>query len=85
MAFLVRCPNCGERNVYEFRYGGEVRQRPLPTANAKEVSHYFYARKNEAGVEKEWWYHRHGCKNWFMALRDKRTNTVLKTFWPEEA
>jgi predicted RNase H-like HicB family nuclease len=26
MAFLVNCPNCGDRNVYEFRFGGCVSQ-----------------------------------------------------------
>ena len=25
MSFLLNCPNCGERSVQEFRFGGEVR------------------------------------------------------------
>jgi len=24
MAFLLNCPDCGQRNVYDFRFGGEV-------------------------------------------------------------
>jgi len=41
-------------------------------------------RENASGVEKEWWYHRLGCKKWLVALRDTRDNTVVKTFWPGE-
>ena len=30
MSFLMPCPHCGDRSVYEFRFGGEVKQRPQP-------------------------------------------------------
>lgn len=83
MGFLLECPNCGKRNVYEFRFGGEVRTRPLSTTSEKEWSHYVYVRKNEAGIQKEWWYHRLGCQKWFFAVRDTRTNAVIETMWPE--
>jgi sarcosine oxidase subunit delta len=42
---------------------------------------YVYRRRNIAGVQKEWWYHRAGCKKWFQALRDTRNNDVLRTFF----
>ena len=80
MSFLLSCPNCGERSVYEFRFGGEVRQRPTAAASLHEWAEYLYARKNEAGVQQEWWYHQLGCRTWFFAVRDTTTNTVLETF-----
>lgn len=84
MAFLIRCPNCGERSVYDFRFGGELLRRPGPGASAQEWDGYFYFRKNEAGRQHEWWYHKLGCRKWFVAVRDTHTNAVVQTFWPEE-
>lgn len=83
MAFLIRCPNCGERSVYEFRFGGEVRQRPSPNSSKEDWIDYVYFRRNESGVQKEWWYHRLGCRRWFIATRDTQKNQVLETFWPD--
>ena len=85
MSFLLRCPHCGERSVYEFRFGGEVKQRPAPGAPEEAWLHYTYTKENEAGVQKEWWYHRSGCRQWIQALRNTVTNQVLETFFPEEA
>lgn len=71
---LLKCPNCGERNVQEFRYGGEVNPRParpLETSDA-EWADYVYMRRNRAGVQKEWWYHGSGCGRWFVVERDTR-------------
>ena len=84
MSFLLHCPTCGERSVYEFRFGGEFRQRPPETASSHEWAEYCYARQNEAGVQKEWWYHHLGCRTWFLALRDTTTNTVQTTFSVED-
>lgn len=84
MGFLLRCPGCGERNVYEFGFGGEYHLRPAKDASTDEWIGYMYERENQAGVEKEWWYHRHGCRRWFLAFRDTRNNTVLRTLWPGE-
>ncbi len=83
MAFLLNCPNCGERSVYEFRFGGEFTTRPAPGASQEEWTGYFYARGNVAGTQREWWNHRFGCRKWFLALRDTVTNQVRETFWPE--
>ena len=84
MAFLLDCPNCGERNVYDFRFGGEVTHRPKPDASQDDWSDYFYSRRNVAGPQREWWYHKFGCRKWFLALRDTVTNEVAETYWPEE-
>ncbi len=85
MAFLLTCPNCGDRDVHEFRFGGEITVRPKPDASADEWSSYFYDRRNVAGDQREWWYHGFGCRKWFVALRDTRTNEVPETSWPTEA
>lgn len=81
MGFLLECPNCGKRDVYEFRFGGEWKSRPAPSASAEEWARYVYMRKNEADVQKEWWHHSLGCKKWFLAIRDTRDNSVVRTFW----
>jgi sarcosine oxidase, subunit delta len=68
MSFLLPCPNCGPRDVSEFRYGGQILP-PLPAgANLPEV-------------HAERWYHRHGCRRWLTARRDVRSNEVLFTGW----
>ena len=85
MAFLLACPNCGERGVYEFRFGGEVTPRPAPDAPQAEWTAYSYLRRNVAGEQREWWYHSFGCRRWFVAVRDTVTNEVRETSWPEEA
>lgn len=82
MSFLLRCPVCGPRDVYEFRYGGEVMQRPLPDASKEAWSAYRYLRTNVAGRAEEWWFHRAGCRRWFQAERDTVSNTVTAAWWP---
>ena len=38
-----------------------------------------------AGVQREWWFHRSGCRAWFVAERDTRTNVVEWTALPADA
>ena len=83
MSFVLRCPNCGDRSVTDFRFGGEALHRPGAEASGGEWTSYFYSRRNEAGVQREWWYHKLGCHQWLLALRDTVSNTVVETFWPE--
>ena len=83
MSFLLRCPYCGERSVYEFRFGGEVKERPKAGAPEQAWIEYTYNRTNEAGVQKEWWYHRSGCRQWLQAVRNTVTNEVTETFFPD--
>ena len=79
---LLDCPNCGARNVSEFRYGGEVNQRPGVNPSAEEWAAYLYMRENPLGNLREWWYHRAGCEQWFIAERHTKTHEVIKTyFW----
>jgi sarcosine oxidase subunit delta len=81
LGFLLECPNCGKRDVYEFRFGGEVNKRPLVTAQPQAWVEYSYIKSNIAGIQQEWWYHRLGCGKWFLAIRDTRDNTVMRTYW----
>ncbi len=82
MSFLLRCPNCGERSVYEFRFGGEVRQRPAAGASYADFLGYALQKRNVAGVQWEWWYHRGGCGEWFKASRNTLTNEVQQVEEP---
>jgi sarcosine oxidase, subunit delta len=85
VSFLLTCPNCGTREVTDFGYGGEVSRRPRERPTLRELGAYNYFRRNVAGVQREWWYHRSGCREWFLAERDTRTNDVHWTARPEEA
>jgi heterotetrameric sarcosine oxidase delta subunit len=85
VSFLLACPNCGPRDVNEFACAGEVTTRPAPAAPFRELTSYLYFRRNVAGVQREWWYHRLGCRAWFQAERDTRTNEVVRTEIPAPA
>jgi sarcosine oxidase delta subunit len=63
MSFFLNCPNCGPREVGEFRHGGQVGDPPL----------------NLPGLQEERWLHRLGCGLWLVAVRDVRTNVVTQT------
>jgi sarcosine oxidase subunit delta len=80
----LNCPNCGPRVVDEFRYGGELRDPP-PRGERSGLAwtHYLYQRRNRAGLLLEWWYHRGGCRLWFIAERHTLTHVVHWTQeWP---
>jgi sarcosine oxidase subunit delta len=86
MSFQLTCPNCGAREVTDFGFGGEALQRPQSRpATLRELGGYIYFRRNVAGLQREWWVHRSGCKAWFLAERDTRTNAVLWTALPRDA
>ena len=84
MSYVLTCPNCGVREVTDFGFGGELNQRPREAPSLRELGEYNYFRKNVAGVQREWWNHRSGCGDWFVAERDTRTNEVLWTKLPAE-
>ncbi len=75
MSFLLQCPNCGMRNIYEFRFGGEAKSRPDENSvTDEEWAEYVYLAGNIRGPRKEWWFHTKGCGCWFTVLRDTVTN-----------
>ena len=82
MSFVLTCPNCGAREVTDFEFGGEVVPRPRQRPAPRDLATYNYFRRNVAGVQREWWYHRSGCRAWFQAERDTRTNEVIEIYPP---
>lgn len=79
---LLPCPNCGGRNVQEYRYGGEYNPRPpnpLETEDG-EWADYVFMQRNKLGLQLEWWYHAAGCGIWFLAERHTQSNEVRQTF-----
>ena len=85
MSFLLPCPNCGPRPVDEYAYSGEVTRRPTGEPTLRDLAEYVYFRDNVAGPQQEWWQHRVGCGEWFLAERDTRTNEVLGVSLPKPA
>jgi sarcosine oxidase subunit delta len=85
---LLTCPNCGERNVTEFRFGGEAKRRPPnpedPTNDAAWAA-YLHMKENKLGVQTEWWCHHTGCGTWFLAERHTRTQEIARTYCWEPA
>jgi heterotetrameric sarcosine oxidase delta subunit len=84
VSFVLTCPHCGVREVADFAFGGEISERPKEQPSFRELNRYNYFRRNIAGVQREWWYHRSGCRTWFQAERDTRTNEVLRVGLPGE-
>ena len=85
MSFQLSCPNCGPREVTDFAFGGEYNPRPSARPSLRDLNTYIYFRRNVAGTQREWWHHRSGCRAWFLAERDTRTNAVAWTALPEHA
>jgi len=80
---ILTCPNCGERNITEFRFGGEIkRNSPNPEDGATDAALManLYLKENRLGVQKEWWYHRAGCGIWFIAERHTKTQVIEQTY-----
>lgn len=77
---LLPCPWCGPRNVQEFHQVGEVLTRPdVPTTTPEEWRDYLFIRDNPQGWTTEQWYHRAGCRRYFVAERHTVTNEVRAT------
>ena len=79
---LLTCPNCGPRNVSEFRFGNEYNPRPADPATVSddEWVDYLHLHNNKVGVQTEWWHHGTGCGLWLLAERDTKTSEVLRTY-----
>lgn len=88
MTFRLTCPVCGQRDVYEFTYGGPERgPRPAEADSAEGAdpgvdpgaateAHFRWAqfRMNRLEPHEEWWHHGAGCGVWFSTWRDPATN-----------
>jgi sarcosine oxidase subunit delta len=81
MSFMITCPNCGRRDVHEFRFGSEVRDHMSIEAavNKKERYELIHQRSNAAGPQEELWFHRDGCEAWFTVWRDTCNDLEIPT------
>jgi sarcosine oxidase subunit delta len=70
--------------VTDFAFGGELSPRPTHRPVFTELNRYVYFRRNVAGLQREWWVHRSGCAQWFVAERDTRTNEIVWVARPDE-
>ena len=75
----IPCPLCGEREVSEFRYGGDAsKKRPaLGEAGLKIWHEYVFTFENPKGLHEEFWQHTLGCRQWFKLKRNTATNEIL--------
>lgn len=81
--FLIRCPNCGERDLSEFAYGGEAHiGRPTASEGMSDAewSDFVFLRTNPKGLLAERWNHQAGCRRWFNLLRNTATDDVLAVY-----
>jgi sarcosine oxidase subunit delta len=80
---LITCPWCGDREETEFSYGGQAHiahpRDPDALDDAAWAEFVFY-RDNPEGDFAERWYHAAGCRRWFNAVRNTRTNRFLTTY-----
>lgn len=74
----ITCPNCGERPVTEYRFGGEIPAVPerITDPDARNLD-YVWMQSNLAGVTTERWFHAAGCRRWLTLRRDTRTDRVV--------
>lgn len=80
---LLPCPWCGPRNVQEFAHVGETVTRPaVATTTPGEWRDYLFFRTNPRGWTVEHWFHRAGCRRFFVAERHTVTNEVRATRRP---
>jgi sarcosine oxidase subunit delta len=74
----ICCPHCGERDVSEYRYGGDAsRKRPAHgSGSMKDWHDYIFLFDNPKGIHSEYWQHVLGCRQWFVLKRNTATNEV---------
>jgi sarcosine oxidase subunit delta len=84
---LVRCPWCGPRDEVEFHHGGQahIAYPEDPEALSDEGwADFLFMRDNPLGRFRERWYHVHGCRRWFNAVRDTSTHRFIATYRMDE-
>lgn len=85
---LIPCPHCGLRSEREFVHGGDASAAPLDPAAASDDRAWtdaLYLRDNPAGRLWEYWFHRHGCRQWIVVCRDTSDHRILDVASPDRA
>lgn len=84
---LIGCPWCGPRDEVEFHYGGQAHiaypENPDGLSDS-EWAEFLFMRDNPLGPFRERWYHVHGCRRWFNAVRDTSTHRFIATYRIDE-
>ncbi|HRD75475.1 MAG TPA: sarcosine oxidase subunit delta [Hyphomicrobiaceae bacterium] len=76
----IRCPHCGVRDEYEFRYRGDASvTRPAADAGRNAFYDHVYVRKDPKGWHIEWWHHVGGCRQWVKVVRNTLTHEIART------
>ena len=78
--YLITCPWCGARDQSEFSCHGEAHiLRPENPADLTDEAwgDYIFFRKNPKGVHHERWVHVHGCRKWFVVVRDTVADRII--------
>jgi sarcosine oxidase, subunit delta len=74
----VTCPNCGDRPVEEYRFGGELPTVPDHVTDPDERDlDYVWFFDNVKGPSTERWFHHAGCRRWLTLHRDTTNDHVL--------
>lgn len=83
----VTCPWCGAREQVEFSCHGEAgiaRPTNCSSLDDRGWGEYVFFKENAKGITLERWEHIHGCRRWFIALRDNVTDCFLGFSKPGE-
>jgi methylglutamate dehydrogenase subunit B len=80
----IDCPNCGERDYTEFRYGGDAgKLRPEHgTGDVAAWHDHVFLFDNPKGPHHEYWQHVQGCRQWLVLERNTATNQVGRSMLP---
>ena len=79
---IIDCPFCGPRDEREFEYCGPYREhRPdkMDNLSASDFIDYLIVPENPEGAGREFWWHKRGCGEWLLVVRDTKTHQVLST------
>lgn len=68
----------------EFSFGGEITDPVTVDMTEHAFARALYFRRNTSGFQTERWYHRSGCRRWFVAVRNTTTNQVERTLWAKD-
>lgn len=81
---LIKCPYCQqERAEIEFSYAGEAHiDRPADPSSLTDAQWetFLFHRSNPRGSHFERWYHIHGCRRYFNAVRDTLSDRLIITY-----
>jgi sarcosine oxidase, subunit delta len=76
----ITCPNCGDRPVEEYRFGGEMPTVPEHVTDPDERDlDYVWFFDNRKGPSIERWFHHAGCRRWLTLQRDTTNDHILES------